>query len=117
MGIDLAASALGACHVPVNELTWREVARVVILGTVLKDIGLGDVDVSASIRARGFYTSPETADKKILRLARKRILFNYTIRDENQESVYGEYSIVLLVTVAITIIIIVLLIIEDLLIG
>ena len=41
------------------------------------------------IRGRGFFTTPETTDRKALKLARKRILFNYTVRDENQEAIYG----------------------------
>ena len=43
-----------------------------------------------STSGRGFFTTPETTDRKALKLARKRILFNYTIRDENQEAIYGE---------------------------
>ena len=37
----------------------------------------------------GYVTSPETLDKKALKLARRRILFNFAEREENQEALYG----------------------------
>ena len=59
---------------------------------------MGESDISATIRGRGYFTTPETVDRKALKLARKRILFNYTVRDETQEALYGKkISIIIIV--------------------
>lgn len=89
MGIDVAELQLGALRIPVNVLTWREIARVVLLNVCCRDLGVGDVDIAALLKGRGFFTTPESADRKVLKLARRRIKFNYVIRSELQESVYG----------------------------
>jgi len=89
MGIDLAEMQLGGLRIPLNELTWREVARIVLLGSCCREVGVGDVDASALLKGRGFFTTPESADRKVLKLARRRIKFAYVIRSELQESVYG----------------------------
>jgi hypothetical protein len=89
MGIDLAEMQLGDFSIPINALTWREVARVVFLSTCCRDLGMSDVDVAALIKGRGYFTTPESADRKILKLARRRIKFAYCIRSELQESVFG----------------------------
>ena len=67
----------------------REIARIVLLGSCCREVGVGDVDTSALLKGRGFYTTPESADRKVLKLARRRIKFAYVIRSELQESVYG----------------------------
>ena len=51
---------------------------------------MGESDISATIKGKGYFATPETVDRKALKLARKRILFNYTVRDESQEALYGK---------------------------
>ena len=53
-------------------------------------IEMGESDISATIKGKGYFATPETVDRKALKLARKRILFNYTVRDESQEALYGK---------------------------
>ncbi len=89
MGIDLAQAQIVNAKVPVNELTWMEICRVVLLSGLCREVGMSDVDIAALIKGRGFVTTPESADRKTLKLARRRILFAYTVRHENQESLYG----------------------------
>ena len=64
--------------------------RVVLISTVCKDVNMGESDISATIKGKGYFATPETVDRKALKLARKRILFNYTVRDESQEALYGK---------------------------
>ena len=91
MGLDQtdATTALGDCSTPLNTLTWREIVRVVLVSSVCKEISMSESDITATIKGRGYFTTPETADRKALKLARKRILFSYSIRDETQEALVG----------------------------
>jgi hypothetical protein len=89
LGIDQVEGSLEELSVPINALTWREVVRITLLGNLAKEVRMLDADVHATVRGRGFTTSPETLDKKALKLARKRIRFVYDTRDENQEALYG----------------------------
>eukprot|EP01038_Epipyxis_sp_PR26KG_P006174 gene6174-8504_t len=89
MGIDLAESQLGSMKIPVNAFTWREIARVVLLSSCCKTIGMTEIDISVMLKGRGFFTTPESADRKVLKLARRRILYGFTVRNEFREAVYG----------------------------
>lgn len=93
MGLEIDPTAPLDCPVPLNILTWREIVRVVLVSSCCKEVNMSESDISATIKGKGYFTTPETGDKKALKLARKRILFNYTIRDETQEALYGEISV------------------------
>lgn len=89
MGIEAAKESIGSFKVPINALTWREIARSVLILGCGREIGISEIDLVSSIKGRGYFCTPETLDKKALRLCRKRILFQYQIRHELQESMYG----------------------------
>ena len=90
LGLDsIGAQGSMLQKVPNNTLTWREIARTVLLTTCCKEVGVSEVDAVSLLRGRGFFTSPETADRKTLKLARRRIKLNYALRNEHQESVIG----------------------------
>lgn len=89
MGLDMAEFQLGGLQIPINEFTWKEILKTVLFAKCSKLIGIADVDISTLIKARGFYTSPESADRKALKLARRRILYAYSVRSELQETSCG----------------------------
>jgi len=89
LGIEQAETQVGSVRIPINTLTWREIARVVLLTACARELGQTDQDIAAMLKGRGFYTSPESADRKTLKLARRRIKFAHATRSELQESVYG----------------------------
>lgn len=92
MGFDAAEPQLAGVRVPVNVLTWRELARMTLLAKLAKEIGLTDFELSSLLKGRGYSTSPDAHDKKALRLARRRIVFGYSVRNEIQETMCGYRS-------------------------
>jgi hypothetical protein len=82
----------GMSPVPLNSLTWREIARTTLLGNLLKDIGLTDGDVATATRGRSFGQLTDYTDRKILKLIRRRITFNYSVRADNREILTGFHS-------------------------
>ncbi|CAM6000091.1 unnamed protein product [Sphagnum balticum] len=74
---------------PLNELTWREVARVALTAGLCKDIGMSDGDTAALLRGKVYSQYVDTTDKMILRLSRCRILHAYSLRHENSEALQG----------------------------
>lgn len=88
-GLDQIEAQAGLFHIPVNALTWKEIARTIFLNSCCKELGIGDNDISGLMKGRGYFTSPEALDRKTLKLAKRRIKFGYVTRDEHQESVYG----------------------------
>ena len=38
---------------PINTLTWREIARLVFTGCLVKEVGLNEADTQATIRGKG----------------------------------------------------------------
>ena len=77
MGMDNVAPYLGSCAIVVNELTWREVARVVLTAACCKHIGMNDTDILSTLRGRGYTNTPDSADRRVLRLIRRRIWYRY----------------------------------------
>jgi hypothetical protein len=89
MGVEAAKESLGNYKIILNSLTWREIARVVLISGCGRDLGVTEMDMVSALKGRGYYCTPETADKKALRLCRRRILNQYYLRYEAQESIYG----------------------------
>jgi hypothetical protein len=89
MGVDLAEGNFGDHEVPVNALTWREIVRVVLLAQLLKDIGMSDNDITATVRGRPYASTPETADRKVLKILRRRMQIAYLNQSENSEALHG----------------------------
>ena len=54
---------------------------------------MSESDISATVKGRGYALTPDSGDKKALKLVRKRIIFNYSVRDEAQEALYGENTL------------------------
>lgn len=73
MGVDEAAGILGDVRPPVNSLTWKEVARVVLTSTLLQEVKGDMVNTATVLRGKGHTTAPDNFDKRTLRLSRKRI--------------------------------------------
>lgn len=89
LGIEAAENHLGGLKLPFNELTWRELARIYFMFTLGKDLGLPEVNITSIIKGKGYVTTPDSYDLKVLKLARRRILMNYSTRDEIQETITG----------------------------
>ncbi len=91
MGMDVAeaSGSLGTCRIPINALTWLEIARIVLISHAAKETGVPECDVSTYIKGRGFVTHPDGPDRKALRLAKRRVVHAYTLRHEFQEACYG----------------------------
>ena len=78
LGIDIAEPLLGPCKVPVNSLTWREIVKIVLLAGMCKEAhGWNEVEVQAHIRGRGHSTAPDSADRRCLKLIRRRLLYKH----------------------------------------
>ena len=41
------------------------IARLVLTGCLVREVGLNEADTQATIRGKGYVTSPETMDKKV----------------------------------------------------
>ena len=89
MGIDLCESLVGQIKVPINSCTWRDIARVVLMASVCREVGLNDIEIAKLIKGNGFVTCPETADRRALRLVKRRMISVFVARHEFQESSYG----------------------------
>lgn len=74
VGIDIAEPYLGPCRIPINSLTWREIARVVLLAGSCRDNGWIDFDITAQIKGRGHTTNPDSIDRRTLKVLRRRML-------------------------------------------
>jgi len=89
MGVDVACSSIGGLNVPVNLLTWREIARTVLVHGMTRESGYSETDAVNYIKGRGFVYVPDGGDKKILKLIRKRINWQRNIALDYQESLVG----------------------------
>ena len=73
-----------------NLLTWKEIARNLLVGRVLKDLGVGDADTRDIMKGKpGYSHALEGNDRKLIRLIRKRIMHQYTMRHEISEDKCG----------------------------
>jgi hypothetical protein len=73
-----------------NLLTWKEIARILLVGRLLKDLGVGDADTRDIMKGKpGHSHALEGNDRKLIRLIRKRIMHQHTIRHEHSEDKYG----------------------------
>ncbi|RYH25189.1 hypothetical protein EON65_15910 [archaeon] len=88
MGMESVEAYTGGLKIPINHLTWREIARITILAKVASG-GFSENEINNMIKGRGFTTSPDNVDRKVLKLAKKRILLQYHSRHEVQETMYG----------------------------
>eukprot|EP01036_Dinobryon_divergens_P023401 gene23401-31743_t len=88
MGIDAIEAQIGQHRIPINSLTWKEIARVVLIETTSKLVGMNDIDIVGMIKGKGYATVPDAPDRKTMKLSRRRITFSYNIRNEVQESLY-----------------------------
>ena len=87
MGIDVEK---GMFRLPINVLTWREVAYMSLLHHSMRECAFNESDVQSSIKGKGLArTIAESLDTKALKLAKKRIEFQYSAQSEFQESVVG----------------------------
>ena len=77
MMIESTEPYLGGLGLELNELTWKEVARVVLTSTLCRHAGLSDLEVMSCHRGRGHLTAPDTTDRRVLRLAKRRLWFRY----------------------------------------
>ena len=95
MGIDTVKASAGgdnetkASSIPVNLLTWREIARTVLLHGMSREVGLSEIDAISFLKGKGYHAVPDLNDKKVPKLIRRRILAQYSLRHEYQESVVG----------------------------
>eukprot|EP01041_Mallomonas_annulata_P005837 gene5837-11781_t len=78
MSMDIAEPYLGPCNIPLTTLTWREIARIVLLSSYCRErLGWSDADVSAHIRGRGHTTAPDGADRRSLKVLRRRFMYKH----------------------------------------
>ena len=89
LGIDLAGNTMGGLNVPVNLLTWREIAKTVLVHGLSRESGYSETDAVSFAKGKGFVYVPDTGDKKILKLLRKRINWQRSISLDYQESLVG----------------------------
>ena len=89
MGIEINDHFLSALKNLLNELTWKEIARVMIIHVTCRELGMADADLTILLKGKGYAHTAEGSDRRHLRLIRRRIAFAYSIRNENQESIYG----------------------------
>lgn len=75
--------------VTVNELTWREISRTVLITMCARELGISEVDISGSLKGKGYSCSPETTDKKALRLIKRRMIYQYAVKHEILEQLHG----------------------------
>jgi hypothetical protein len=91
MSVDpLTDSSAGDLRIPVNALTWREIMRCMLVVGIYRDVGYSESDSITVAKGRGFNVNPDRQDSFVLSLARKRIAYQYTVRHEYQESLFGE---------------------------
>jgi hypothetical protein len=89
IGLDLIVGQTGELKLSVNELTWKQILKCIFISRLCKDIDIPVQDIIALLKAKGFVTSPETIDKKTLKLIRRRMLYLFSVRSEFQETVTG----------------------------
>jgi len=70
----LAASDFG---IPINFLTWREVARSCIITSTFLKFKFNMSEVVYLMRGKGCPTSPDAYDRKLIRLIRRRTVMRY----------------------------------------
>jgi hypothetical protein len=78
MAIDNVAPHLGDCAIVVNELTWKEIPRVVLTSALCRHVGMSEVDVLTALLGRGYTSHADSADRKALRLIRRRLWHRYS---------------------------------------
>ena len=62
---------------------------MVLVWTSLKSLGAQEVDIVGALKGRGYSTSPETLEKKTLRLLRRRMLSSYSQRKSTPKNIVG----------------------------
>lgn len=87
MNIEVSAEGLvfGDCKIIVNELTYMEVIKTIIMGTYCKEMGMSDLDTGGALKGKGFTNAPDAQDRRCLKLIRRRIL-NRFLRSESQSA-------------------------------
>ena len=88
MGIEAMEAQIGQHRIPINSLTWKEIARVVLIETTSKLLGMNDIDIVGMVKGKGYATVLDAPDRKTIKLSRRRITYSYNIRNEFQESLY-----------------------------
>ena len=78
MLVEASEAYLGGLQFELNELTWKEVARVVLTSTLCRHSGMNDTEVMSSYRGRGHLTAPDLSDRRVLRLAKRRVWEKYS---------------------------------------
>lgn len=89
LGLDLVSNQLADIKLSINAATWKEILRLIIWNKLCRNLKLSDVEISAILKGRGYFTSPESADRKALKLIKKRLWYHYSTRNELQETLTG----------------------------
>lgn len=89
IGLDLVLPQIGELRLNVNSLTWKEILRTMLFAKLCKELKFSEQETASLLKGRGFVTSPDTIDKKCLKLIRRRLIYNYCVREEFQEALYG----------------------------
>lgn len=87
--VDNSANAAAPSTFLLNTLNWKEVARIVLLAYACKELGMNEAEINLSVRGRACLPSPDAADRRILKLAKLRIIYGHKIREDLQSSSVG----------------------------
>lgn len=50
IGLDSVSAQIGSLRIPANEISWREITRVALLGAVCKEVGMSDADLAVMVK-------------------------------------------------------------------
>lgn len=65
-------------HLPVNDMLWKEIARVVLFYTLCKSYHMSDYEATIFLKGKGYVlTGGDIHEKRIMRLIKRRILCRY----------------------------------------
>jgi hypothetical protein len=89
MGIESIENLIGDNIIPVNILTWREVARIALISISCKDQRMNDTDIGNIIKGKGYIQNADGYEKKLLKVIKRRIIYSHINRIDNLEALTG----------------------------
>lgn len=72
----------------INEITWKEIGRTVILCKLAERVGLSNSETLGLFKGKGSYQAFDSVDRKLLKLCRKRVQARRYFIDEQKSPLW-----------------------------
>jgi hypothetical protein len=78
--VGLDTTTMGEDALPLNRYTWQEIARQLLWACASKEVGVPEQDRVMNVKSRGSVANLDAADRRVLRLLRSRIAWQWLPR-------------------------------------